>query len=179
MDLTPDLLRLAIDGDRAAVSTVTQIFLPRVYGLCVRLSRSRDLAEEATQETFVRALRALPALRSPESFGPWLLAIAANTTRELQRRRSPIQLDGDVPCSETFDDEPSASREKALNLALAELEDGDRELFLAHSLGRSSLEKLASRHGVTVAAMKSRVHRIRERVRHEAALRLEREGGLE
>lgn len=179
MDFTPALLRLAIDGDRAAVSTVTQLCLPRVYGLCLRLSRSRDLAEEATQETFVRALRALPALRSPESFGSWLLAIAANTTRELLRKRSPpISLDRDVPCREPFDDEPSAWREKVLDLALAELEDGDRELFLAHSLGGSSLEKLASSHEVTIAAMKSRMHRIRERVRREAARRLEREGGL-
>lgn len=81
-----DEIALAIAGDRAAVAALTRAFLPRVYGLCLRLSRRRDMAEDATQETFVRTLRSLPKLRDPERLPSWILTIAANTVRELAVR---------------------------------------------------------------------------------------------
>ena len=78
-------LCLAMDGDVAAVTAITKEYLPRVYGLCLRLSRDSEIAEEATQETFVRALRGLKTLRRPESFRSWILMIAANTVKDLKR----------------------------------------------------------------------------------------------
>ena len=50
-------------GEREAVAELVGAYLPRVYGLALRMTRSRDLAEEASQETFVRVLKNLSRLK--------------------------------------------------------------------------------------------------------------------
>jgi RNA polymerase sigma-70 factor (ECF subfamily) len=175
----------AVAGDRAAVTAITRAFLPRVYGLALRIARDRELAEEATQETFVRAFRSLPKLREPERLTSWLLAIAANTARELARKR---------PRAATLEEEPEAHdaggdaratgeddralRTRALERAIAKLDEDDRELFLLHTVEGVSLDDLARARGLSIAAMKSRVHRIRARLRCLALRELEAAGGV-
>jgi len=179
LSFSQDEIALAISGDRSAVAALTRAFLPRVYGLCARMSRRRDLAEDATQETFVRALRALPRLRDPERLPSWILTIAANTVREMARR-APREgaLEVEPPAVDRSPDPARAAREDALEHALGMLDDEERELFLLHSVEGQSLEALAIEKGLSEAAMKSKVHRIREKVRAFARARLCRvEGG--
>ena len=76
-DLDPDLVAAAIRGEREAVTALTQAYLPRVFGLALRLTRNREQAEEVTQETFVRALRNLTQLKNPARLTSWLLTITA------------------------------------------------------------------------------------------------------
>jgi RNA polymerase sigma-70 factor (ECF subfamily) len=171
------LLPRAIEGDRAAVTEVVRRHLPRVYGLCLRLLRSEDRAEEATQETFVRALHALKSLRSPASFTAWLLRIAANTAKESLRRRPEIAWDDtEHPFFAAVEDGERASREAAIERALAALTPEERALFLLHTVEGVAIDELAAEDEVTVAAMKSRVHRIREKVRDGARAALKRQG---
>ena len=63
----------------------------QVFGLCYRMLRHRHDAEDATQESFVRALRSLARWDSNREFSPWLLAIAGNRCRSLlsERMRRP------------------------------------------------------------------------------------------
>lgn len=174
---SPDQIEAAIRGERAAVTAITQSFLPRVYGLTLRMLRDREAAEDATQETFVRALRALPQLREHERFKSWLLTIAANTAREtLRRRGKETALDYEPPEIEATVDERRVVQQKALELAMADLEQDERELFLLHTVEGMRLRDLADEHAVTVMAMKSRVHRIRSKVRQRALHHIEAAG---
>lgn len=170
----------AIRGEREAIELLTQRYLPRVYGLCLRVCRRQELAEEATQETFVRALRALPRLRSPERLTSWLLAIAANTTRELGKAASRTSsLDANPWEPATIDpeiDDQEDCRQKALDLALSKLEPEERELFLLHTVEGVRLKALAAERDCSLPAMKSRVHRIRSKIRVEALHHLEAAG---
>lgn len=171
-----DVLR-AVAGERAAVERFTRAFLPRVYGLCLRLSRRRELAEEACQETFVRALAALPKLRDPARLDAWILRIAANTTRRLLAkagREGP--LDWEPAAIEPSADDEALARRKAVDLAVAELATPERELFLLHTVEGVRLRELARRRGTTPAALKARMHRIRSKVRVRALRHLERAG---
>ena len=168
----------AIEGDRAAVSAIAKAFLPRVYGLCLRLARRRDLAEEATQETFVRALRALPRLRDPERLASFVLTIAATTVREMARRAPrEAPLDHDPPAPAPGDD-GAAARRKAVERAVSTLDVDERQLFLLHTVEGVKLEALARESRSSVPALKSRLHRIRSKVRSRALEDLEREGAL-
>lgn len=178
--LTEEEVEAAIKGDRAAIELLTVRYLPRVYGLCLRVCRRQDLAEEATQEAFVRALRALPRLRNPERLTSWLLAIAANTTRELAKAGSrttsldatpwePASIDPEI-------DDAEDCRQKALDLALSTLEPEERELFLLHTVEGVRLKALAAERDCSVPAIKSRVHRIRSKIRVEALHHLEAAG---
>ncbi len=175
--ITTEEVSRAVRGDRAAVTAIVEMYLPRVYGLCLRIASRRDLAEEATQETFVRALRALGGLKKAESLGSWLLMIAANTTKEVVREASgPPLVDVDLPERKENEGDGLEVRKKAIEHAISTLDPGDRALFLLHTVEGVDLEELARDRETTPAAMKSRVHRIRVKVRERAARYLEEQG---
>jgi RNA polymerase sigma-70 factor (ECF subfamily) len=165
-DLEPAVVDAALRGERVAVTELTQAYLPRVFGLALRLTRNREEAEEVTQETFVRALRNLGQLQDARRLTSWMLTITANTVRELARKRGrEATLDYEPPAIEPEHDSLREQRQKALELAVAQLPSADRELFLLHTVEGVRLKALASEHGISVPAMKSRVHRIRSRIR--------------
>ena len=88
-----DLVALAQGGEREAFAALYDRYLPRVHGYCYRLLGTREAAEDANTEVFMRALAALPAYRTG-SFRSWLFAIAHNVVAdELRRRRPAFPLD--------------------------------------------------------------------------------------
>lgn len=88
-----DLVALAQRGEREAFAALYDRYLPRVHGYCYRLLGTREMAEDANTEVFMRALAALPAYRAG-SFRSWLFAIAHNVvTDELRRSRPSFPLE--------------------------------------------------------------------------------------
>ena len=88
-----DLVALAQGGEREAFAALYDRYLPRVHGYCYRLLGTREAAEDANTEVFMRALAALPAFRAG-SFRSWLFAIAHNVVvDELRRRRLSFPLE--------------------------------------------------------------------------------------
>jgi RNA polymerase sigma-70 factor, ECF subfamily len=178
-ELSHSVIDGALRGDRASVTALTQAYLPRMFGLTYRLLGRRDQAEEATQEAFVRALRALPDLRERDRLGPWLLTIAANTAREMLRKRGreePLELEPASVDDGGARDEALAQRRAALERAVATLDGDERALFVLHKVEGVRLKELAERENTSLTAMKSRVHRIAARVRALAVGELERSG---
>ncbi len=86
------LLRRARGGDVGAREALARAWLPVVYGVAVSVLRRATDAEDAVQETFLRAFGALGTLRDEGRFGPWLLAIARNAARDLARRSRTTSL---------------------------------------------------------------------------------------
>ena len=106
-----DMLRAA-SGDRGAFAALYLSHASRVYGLCLRIARDSHHAEDLTQETFLRALRAAQSFRQGAPFGPWLRRIAANLAIDWQRSRLPqAQLDmpEEGPAIAAIGDDPLAS----------------------------------------------------------------------
>ncbi|MGH2617552.1 MAG: RNA polymerase sigma factor, partial [Thermomicrobiales bacterium] len=88
-----ELVALAQRGEREAFAALYGRYLPRVHGYCYRMLGTREAAEDANTEVFMRALAALPAYRAG-SFRSWLFAIAHNiVTDELRRRRPSVSLE--------------------------------------------------------------------------------------
>ena len=77
----------ARQGDLDAFNALVLDYQTLVYNLCSRLLGQAQVAEDATQETFLNAWRSISGLRG-ESFRPWLLRIAANLCRDELRRRA-------------------------------------------------------------------------------------------
>ncbi len=67
--------------EQSAVVELVETFRGQVFGLCYRMLRHRQDAEDVAQESFVRALRSLKSWDQKREFLPWLLAIAANRCR--------------------------------------------------------------------------------------------------
>ena len=86
----PGLLRQAAQGDAVAWAAIVALYTGRVYGLLLRQCRDRELAEELTQDTFVKVVSKLSDAAGYEErgrFESWLVRIASNRLRDEMRRR--------------------------------------------------------------------------------------------
>ena len=81
-----DLVVLARDGSEDAFAELYSRYFPRVYDFLARLLKDRQEAADVTQDTFIRAMQALPNLEKPESFESWLFTIAHRNGLNLIQR---------------------------------------------------------------------------------------------
>lgn len=89
------------DGDARAMDTLFDRYADRVLGLAVRLTETREDAEEVAQEAFIRAFRQARQFRGEAAqFGPWLLAIVRNLSLDRRRQLRLPSLSLDAPGSE-------------------------------------------------------------------------------
>ena len=162
-----ELVLRAASGDCEAFSTLVERSRPWLFGLCFRLVRDRGTAEDTVQEALLRAFRDLPRLRQPDRFRAWLSRIAVNACRMYlrQRRTVPEQL---TPMEHhRRSPRPAADPPLGVDEALARLDAETRRilmLFYADGLSQREVGELAA---LSPAAVKSRLHRARERLRRE------------
>lgn len=135
-----------------------------VFGLCYRMLRQRQDAEDAVQETFVRAFRSLRRWDSSREFEPWLLAIAGNRCRTslAKRMRQPVARSMEYSIERQEPDlEPLTLLEEEVDLALNGMRLEYRRAFsLFHEMNLSYAE-IAERMQVPVGTVKTWVHRAR------------------
>lgn len=89
-------------GDRQAQDLLVREYYGYVMGFLIKLTFNKTLSEDLTQETFIKALRALPAYRGDAELGSWLVAIAHNQYRDYVRaaaRRRTVPIE-DLPLSD-------------------------------------------------------------------------------
>jgi RNA polymerase sigma-70 factor (ECF subfamily) len=134
------------------------------------------LAEELTQETYVRALERLHQLRDPQAALAWLYRVATTVAlnRLRQRRPATVPLDGDVLADEIARERRPALVEGSLERTemsdcvdgyLAALPDDYRVAILLHDAHGLTNMEIAELVGCSLATAKIRVHRARERLR--------------
>jgi RNA polymerase sigma-70 factor, ECF subfamily len=85
------LLNAGLAGDQAALDQLLALYERRLLAICQGILGHADDAEDAVQETFFRALRALPRFRREASFRTWLLRIAVNVCLNWKRDRRPTE----------------------------------------------------------------------------------------
>lgn len=100
------LIEKARAGDAGALEALVRQHMGDVYALALRILGNRDLAEDATQNTMVNALRGLARFRGDASFRTWILRIAANTAKSLGRRRTRRNEVGLTQAETVASDEP-------------------------------------------------------------------------
>ncbi|MBR5228781.1 MAG: RNA polymerase sigma factor, partial [Firmicutes bacterium] len=79
-------IRRAQQGDEFAINDIYEAMYKRVYYLTYKIVGNAEDAEDATQETFISAFKALPGLTDLDSFKSWLFQIAANRSRDVLRK---------------------------------------------------------------------------------------------
>ena len=166
------LVERVLAGDRGAFRRLVERHAAAVHRICYGLLGHHQDAEDAAQDTFLRAYRALERFDARFSFRNWLLKIATNLCRDrLRRRRWQLSLAEYRPWSEPqapAEDEPrfptSGDLLHRVERAVAELPLVYREVFiLYHQEGRSCAEisELLDR---PVGTVKTQLHRARRRV---------------
>src|SRR5438874_11381796 len=89
IDWEAALVQRACSGDTRAFERLYREHAGRVYGLCLRITRDAQLAEDCTQETFSNAWRALARFETRRSLGTWLHRIAVNVSLGRRWRAAP------------------------------------------------------------------------------------------
>lgn len=156
-----ELTRLALraqEGDGAALAAFVARTQAEVWRLCRHLVGAAE-ADDLTQETYARALRALPRFRAESSARSWLLVIARRTAADEVRRLVRRRRRGGADRAEV---EPDPAGASSLLSCLDDLDDDRRAAFVLTQLIGLSYAEAAEVCDVPVGTIRSRVARARE-----------------
>ncbi len=163
--------RLAVrcrSGEPAAFDELVSRYQLRLFRFAFRLLRDRAEAEDAVQETFVRAYRALPAYRPDGFFSSWIYRIALNECRRRMRGRRPtIPLEVAPPAGNMPDPQQAIlthERHRQLREAVEGLPEHYRLVMQFFYFEEMSVEQISRALSVSVSAVKVRLHRGRVRL---------------
>ena len=160
------LARQATGGDLDAFEELIRCLQRRVYGFAYQHLRDSSEAHDLAQEIFVKLYRNLGRYDSTRPFEPWFWKLAANTTINYRRKRIPMPAElSDESAAET----QNAPHDPALLEALAQLDPAYRLPILLHYYADLSLEQVGHSLDLSVAAVKSRLHRARAQLRNALA----------
>jgi RNA polymerase sigma-70 factor (ECF subfamily) len=137
-----------------------------LYRFAARLSGGPGVEPaELVQETWVRALTALPGFRWQSSLRTWLCGILLNRWRDIRAKRDRELRLSVVEGTRPLVVHEHAGERLALERALAQLPDGYREILLLHDLEGFTHEEIAARFGIVEGTSKSQLHRARRALR--------------
>ncbi len=166
------LARAARGGDRTAFTELVRRSQSAVFGLCYRLLSERDAANDAAQETFVRAFAALGSFDPSLKFEAWVMRIARNHCYDLLRRRT--QTTTEEEAHETPDGAPtaldrleSAEITQRLEGAMDTLPASDREVLALYYVQKRKTREIAQIIGVAPGTVMARLFRAREKLRKQ------------
>ena len=173
-DTDKSLVERTLDGDRPAYEKLVARYAGRVRSLAMARLGSPHDADDAAQEAFVEAYEKLHTLRSRDSFGPWIIAIARTAAGRWSRRKRPReqQLDGSVPDQMSRRNAQAADAHHedttdALRTALQTLDKGRREPLMLHYFGELPLANVARLLDLPLGTVKRRLSEARSRLRKE------------
>ena len=154
-----ELIEQARGGSVVAFEQLYRTHAGRVHGLCVRICGNRSDAQDATQETFIKAWRALGRFRGDSAFSTWLHRIAFNEAVRLRRPRVEDDRGLELVQSEANGHASTLTEVEELERALAGLPHRAREAIVLHRIYGYTHEETAEFMGISVGASKAQVHR--------------------
>lgn len=176
-----DLVLAAQAGENRAFDELVVRYRDKVFRLSYKILRHEDDASEALQDAFLSAFRGLKNFKAESTFSTWLYRIATNASLMKYRKRraghvslEQSQTTGDeagealqLPdwSTQPLDELLGAETREAMSEGIALLPEDDREVFQMRDILEMSNAEVAEKLGLTVAAVKSRLHRARLRLR--------------
>jgi RNA polymerase sigma-70 factor (ECF subfamily) len=161
--------------DRKTFDTESVAHLGSVYRTALQMTKNQADAEDLTQETYVRALRASGTFQWGTNLRAWLLTILRNLDRNRRRdaRRAPVVVDGRAVAASRVRDDPSKTPEglllrdvldRDLQKALEKLPRPLQEIIWLRDVEELSYAELAERLGIPLGTVMSRLFSARERL---------------
>ncbi len=174
-ELETEWLTRVLKGDPEAFTQLIETYQGPVYNLCYRMLGDANDAEDAAQETFLRAYKGIRRYDNQRSFSTWLLSIAAHYCIDQIRRRrfSAISLE-ETPELDPPDLTPGpetallmSEDQKRVQSLLAVLSPQDRAAVVMRYWYDLSYEEIGEALSMSVSAIKSRLHRARRELAHQ------------
>ena len=160
------LISRARGGDREAFGELVEQYRDNVYRLAYHMCGNAYDADEAAQEAFVAAWRALPNFRGDAKFSTWLYRLTTNAAIDVMRREKRHQTVGDGEMMELADDADSpqemverTEQQEAVQKALAILSEEYREVLLLRYMEELDYAEIAEVLQLPSGTVKSRINR--------------------
>jgi len=173
------LVKKSQEGDYLSFEELVKRYESKIYNLAYRIMGNKEDASDVLQETFLQAFRKLSSFKGKAKFSTWLYRIAVNICLMKKRKKKKMEIVSlDLPILTKKEDEikrelrddwsrsPLATLEheevkKTLSQAIDLLPEEYRTVFLLRGLNGLSNQEVAKVLGISLAAVKSRLHRAR------------------
>ena len=193
-DKDAPLIERIIAGDQAAFTELVRRYEGKVYQLALRLTGNQMDANDVIQEVFLSVYQKLHTFRGQAAFSSWLYRITANASfakLNQRKRAAAVSIDDVLPAVEgqspggtfsewsqkpdtiLFNKEARAALEKAIN----DLPEEFRTVVILRDVENQSNQEVAEILNLSVAAVKSRLHRARRALRRTLGEYLDRQEG--
>lgn len=171
------LVAAARKGDRAAFGRLVECHARQVFRVCFRVTGSEAMAEDAVQETFIRAWRKLAGFDGRSAFSTWLHRVAVNAALEQLRREKrhaaePEPEHDGAAGTAWIDAAPSADRQaestvvaQRINVALTALTPLERAAFVMRHYQEQPLIEICEALGLKQSAAKQAIFRAAKKMR--------------
>ncbi len=177
------LIRRILDGDDTAFAELVEKYQKQVHALVWRKIEDFHIAEEITQDTFLKAYQELGTLKKPQRFASWLYVIATNRCstwlRKKHLRRQLLEgMDVAQPEKVTYSEHVVVENEQitietqrdVVKKLLAKLGESERTVMTLHYFGEMSCTEIGAFLGVSANTIKSRLRRAQQRLQKEETM---------
>ncbi len=178
-----ELIQRTLDGDQNAFTRLVEKYQKGIHALAWRKIGDFHIAQEITQDTFLRAYERLRTLKDPSRFPGWIYVIASHLCTEWHRKKKyPIQslestdlaeiekVSHSQYIAEKRDTETAETQREIVQKLLSKLPESERTVMVLHYLGEMTYDTISKMLGVSQNTIKSRLNRARNRLKKEEAL---------
>jgi RNA polymerase sigma-70 factor (ECF subfamily) len=172
-----DLVVRVLEGDQEAFESIVRNYQRRVYAVTLRMTRQHQVADDITQETFVRAYTQLHRFELGRPLAPWLTRIAVNLSINhltgRVKREQPLEDDRSVDRLKTADENSpdplksllSSEFAHALARAVEKLPPEQKAVFILRVHEEMRYEEIADSLGISSGTVMSRLYRARSKLK--------------
>jgi RNA polymerase sigma-70 factor (ECF subfamily) len=162
-----ELADAVLNGDRSAFAHLVRRYERPVRAVATNILGDKDAADNAAQETFIKAYEKLGSLRSPAAFGPWLLKIARRCALDaVRRKRKTVPLDSlEYTEAVTGNGQLDEAKQELLN-AVVRLPGAERQVVMLRYFHQCSVRQVADVCGRSVGTVTKQLSRAHGRLRN-------------
>ena len=178
-----ELIERVLSGDESAFASLVKKYHKAVHTLAWRIIGDFHIAEEITQDAFLKVYQKLHTLKNPNHFLGWIYVITTNLSNSwLRKKRLPTYTVEDTDTTmiqrDAYSQHVAEERAKTeieakravVKKLLAKLKDSERTVMTLHYIGEMKIEEISKFLGVSVGTIKSRLQRARNRLQKEETM---------
>ncbi|HEU0112794.1 MAG TPA: sigma-70 family RNA polymerase sigma factor [Flavisolibacter sp.] len=170
-----DIIALVLKGDHNAYATLVERYQNFVFTIVLRYIKSREDAEEVSQDVFVKAYRSLAAFKGDAKFSTWLYTVTTTTCITFLRKKKlevhsldnerVFEVADNVDSGMSANQVEQKSRVNMVNEAIKMLSADDAQIITLFYKGEQTLDEIAHILGKEPNAVKVQLHRARGRLK--------------
>ena len=158
-------IKKVVSGDSHAYTDLVEGYKGLVYSICMKILNNQELAEEAAQDTFIKAFKNLKRFKGDSKFSTWLYQIAYFTAINASRKKKVEKVElNNLEVSLENDLIEADDRKNILYHAINQLKPDEKAIITLYYLDEFTLEEVSEISKITVSNVKVKVHRIKKKL---------------